>query len=181
MLAEAADGSDSGLTLWGFSSGLAVAVGAATGFIALRPDSSSREGAFGAPTEVSLTPPTPDDDEGKLAAEHLASVRRGFELFSNQSTGCIGCHLDYGRQARYLYDAWGGAVRPTDLTEGAFRGGKAPIDLFRCIRGGIGPSGMPAATSLTEPSVWDLVHFVQALPFSRMLPAEVRLRIYPPR
>lgn len=127
------------------------------------------------------TMPTPEDDGGKMSADHFASVRRGFELFSNQSTGCIGCHLDYGRQARYLYDAWGGAVRPTDLTEGAFRGGKAPIDLFRCIRGGIGPSGMPAATSLRESSVWDLVHFVQALPFFRMLPADIRMRIYPLR
>jgi mono/diheme cytochrome c family protein len=125
--------------------------------------------------------PTPEREEEKLSGPHQESVRRGYLLFSNQATGCISCHVDFGRQSRYLYDAWGSTVRPTDLTEGAFRGGKRPLDLFQRIRGGISASGMPAATSLTEQQVWDLVHFVQALPYPRMLPAEVRNRIYPPQ
>src|SRR5262249_2077599 len=55
------------------------------------------------------------------------SVRRGFELFSNQGkTDCISCHYDYGRRSRYLFDEWGTVVRPMDLTLGTYRGGRRP-------------------------------------------------------
>ena len=60
------------------------------------------------------------------------------------------------------------------------RGGRRPEDLYWRIRGGIHPSGMPAVT-LTEAQVWDLVHFVDALPYPRVLPEGVREKVYPPR
>ena len=125
--------------------------------------------------------PTPDDPNLRITESHLESVRRGQKLFANQAVGCISCHVDYGRQSRYLYDAWGGTARSTDLTEGAYHGGKQPIDLYQRIKGGIGPSGMPAATSLTEAEVWDLVHFILALPAPSMLPPDVRELVYPGR
>jgi len=125
--------------------------------------------------------PTPDDPNLRVADSHLESVRRGQKLFANTAVGCISCHVDYGRQSRYLYDAWGSSVRSTDLTEGAYRGGKQPIDLYQRIKGGIGPSGMPAATSLTEAETWDLVHFILALPAPSMLPPDVRQQVYPGR
>jgi mono/diheme cytochrome c family protein len=124
--------------------------------------------------------PTPDDPNLRVTAAHLDSVRRGFSLFTNQAIGCSSCHVDYGRQSRYLYDCWGGSVRATDLTEGAFHGGKRPIDLFQRIRGGVGPSGMPAAV-LSEDQVWDLVHFLLTLPVPKMLPSDVREHVYPGR
>jgi mono/diheme cytochrome c family protein len=123
--------------------------------------------------------PTPDDPDQRVTPAHLDSVRRGYDLFRAETTGCIACHTDYGRQERFLYDAWGGVTRATNLTEGSFRGGKTPLDLFHRVRGGVGPSGMPAATSLSEAQAWDLVHFVQALPNPKMLPADVRRQIYP--
>lgn len=128
-----------------------------------------------------VTMPTPEKPEERLAPEHLESVRRGHRLFVDQANGCSSCHVDYGRQGKYLYDGWGGSLRPADLTEGVYRGGKRPLELFQRIRGGIGASGMPAATSLTEEQVWDLVHFIQALPQRKLLPPDVREKVYPER
>jgi mono/diheme cytochrome c family protein len=125
--------------------------------------------------------PTPEGPDERASPAHLESVRRGAKLFASQAIGCAGCHVDYGRQSRYLYDCWGSAIRPADLTEGAFRGGKQPVELFQRIRGGIGASGMPAATSLAEAEVWDLVHFLLALSTPSMLPPDVRGEIYPLR
>ncbi|MCE9531775.1 MAG: cytochrome c [Planctomycetes bacterium] len=132
--------------------------------------------------EERITPkmmPTPEDPNQRITEAHLESVRRGQRIFANTAVGCIACHTDYGRQARYLYDSWGSSVRVSDLTEGAYRGGKTPLDLFQRIHGGIGASGMPAATSLTEEQTWDLVHFILALPVPSMLPADVRGLVYP--
>jgi len=122
--------------------------------------------------------PTPDDPNLRVSEAHLDSVRRGYNLFTSQTIGCSACHVDYGRQSHYLYDCWGGSVRAADLTEGVYRGGKRPIDLFQRIRGGVGPSGMPAAV-LSEDQVWDLVHFILALPAPKMLPSDVRDHVYP--
>lgn len=123
--------------------------------------------------------PTPATADERLTPEYLESVRRGYQLFTQQMTGCITCHEDYGRQAKYRYDNWGTVVKPLDLVEGAYRGGKTPTDLFYRIRGGIGPSGMPAAATLSEQQVWDLVHFVMALPYPKALPPDIRGRVYP--
>jgi mono/diheme cytochrome c family protein len=123
--------------------------------------------------------PTPENADDRLSPAHLDSVRRGYQLFSQQATGCITCHEDYGRQAKHRYDIWGTVVKPLDLIEGAYRGGKSPTDLYYRIRGGIGPSGMPAATMLSEQQVWDLVHFVMALPYPKALPPDIRGRVYP--
>jgi len=127
------------------------------------------------------THPTPETLEGRITPEHLESVRRGHELFRGEAINCIGCHADYGRQPRWLYDAWGGSVRASDLSEGVFRGGKQPIEVFQRIRGGVGPSGMPGAATLSDEQVWDLVHFMLALPVPSMLPADVRADVYPNR
>jgi len=130
-----------------------------------------------APTTI----PTPNDLDRRVQPDHLESVRRGHQLFTNPAINCIGCHVDFGRQARYLYDSWGGVTRPNDLTEGVYRGGKTPLDLFQRIRGGVGPSGMPAAVTLSDDQTWDLVHFVLALPATNMLPSDVRSQVYPAR
>jgi hypothetical protein len=37
---------------------------------------------------------------------------------------------------------------------------------------------MPAAADLKDEQVWDLVNFVQALPYPKMLPEEIRDKIY---
>ena len=133
--------------------------------------------------------PFKDGDEEQLKA----SVRRGYELFTDpQGAGsCIGCHVDFGRQAPFRYDYWGSLVRPANVTAGVYRGGRRPIDLYWRIKGGIRPSGMPGADLKIDKAkkidqYWDVVNFLQALPYPQMLPQadsdypiDIRERIYP--
>ncbi len=127
-------------------------------------------------------PAYPYDDNDKDAIQ--ASVRRGHQLFLGKGI-CITCHYDFGRQSAYRYDEWGTLVRPRNLTEGVFRGGRRPIDIYWRIIGGIDPSKMPQANreekvGLSDQDVWDLVNFVQHLPYPAMLPADVRDKVYGP-
>ena len=110
--------------------------------------------------------------------EREASVLRGYELFKGQA-GCLSCHQDFGRQVNYKYDLWGTLVRPADLTAGVYRGGRRPLDLYYRVRGGIPPSAMPENQALQPDQYWDLVNFVQALPYPEMLPGKIRGTIYP--
>lgn len=116
---------------------------------------------------------------GNEDSAYDAAVRRGFVSFSK--AGCASCHRDYGRTTHYLYDDWGVAVRPANLSAGVYRAGGEPVDLYRRIRCGIQPSGMPAVNvqSLDDAAVWDLVLFLKALPVPRHLPDDVRAVIYP--
>src|SRR5262249_4902922 len=64
--------------------------------------------------EAARPPPAPSvpaDDAGKQAPEYLASVRRGYELFTAPGqTACITCHEDFGRKPTFRYDVWGTVV-----------------------------------------------------------------------
>jgi mono/diheme cytochrome c family protein len=127
-----------------------------------------------------------DTEEGQ--SEFQASVRRGYKLFTDPkgNASCIVCHVDFGRQAPFRYDKWGTLVRPANLTAGIYRGGRRPLDLYWRIRGGIDPSQMPQAkfdeqktnNRASSDPYWDLVNFVQALPYPRMLPVDIREEIY---
>ena len=78
----------------------------------------------------------------------------------------------------WRYDKWGTLVRPANLTLGVYRGGRRPIDFFWRIKHGIDPSGM-ASTGLTDDKdIWDVVNFVQAMPYPQMLPEDVRYKVY---
>jgi mono/diheme cytochrome c family protein len=106
-------------------------------------------------------------------AEVKAAVQRGQKFFNDQQNGCIKCHTDYGRTATYRYDDWGTMTRPMDLTQGTFRGGRRPIDLYWRMHFGIDPSGMasfsdaPAKTGQVQ-TLWDIVKFVEILPYPGM-------------
>jgi mono/diheme cytochrome c family protein len=109
-----------------------------------------------------------------------ASVRRGYELFTAAGgASCLSCHEDFGRKATYRYDIWGTVIRPANLTERERKGGDSSEAIVHRIRGGIGPSGMPAHGSLTDRQVWDVVRFVRSLPYPRELPPDVRQKVYP--
>jgi mono/diheme cytochrome c family protein len=113
----------------------------------------------------------PDSFEsGQSESQYAASVKRGWALFAKQGeAGCISCHMDYGRQSALKYDYWGTVVRPSDLTTGVYRGGRRPIDLFWRIHSGINGTGMTAfGKNLTAQNVWDVVHFLQILPYQAM-------------
>jgi mono/diheme cytochrome c family protein len=115
--------------------------------------------------------------EPKDRTEREASIREGHRIFIGTKGGCVACHNDFGRQVPFKYDEWGTLVRPANLTVSTYRGGRRPVDLYWRIKGGIPPSGMPAAT-LSDADYWNLVNFVRALPYPGMLPADVREKIY---
>lgn len=102
--------------------------------------------------------------------QQKASAQRGYALFmSKGEAGCIGCHLNFGRQNNFTYDAWGTITKPIDLTQGVFRGGRRPLDLYYRVHSGINGSGMTAfGKSLNPDQIWDLVNFLQVLPYPRM-------------
>jgi len=106
-----------------------------------------------------------------------ASIRRGQKLFIGKGI-CITCHHDYCRQSPYKYDLWGTLVRPRDLTQNTYRGGRRPLDIYWRFGSGIVPSGMPALESTNPQDFWDLVNFVQNLPYPAMLPDDVYQKVY---
>jgi mono/diheme cytochrome c family protein len=109
-----------------------------------------------------------------------ASIARGFNLFVQPgAASCIKCHLDFGRRNNYKYDDWGTIVRPLDLTQGVFRGGRRPLDIYWRMYSGVNGASMPAfGDSLKPEQIWDVVNFVEALPYPAMLPADVRRQVY---
>jgi len=138
------------------------------------------------------TPPAPFPDElvlegklepevrGKREAAMKTSLTNGHAVFVKN---CLSCHDDYGRQPAYRYTDWGTLVKPRNLTEGVYRGGRRPIDIYWRVSGGI--PGTPMSTHNKEAGgpldgkeLWDVVNFVQALPYPKMLPPDVRKAIY---
>ena len=103
------------------------------------------------------------------------SVQRGASLFRGNRVSCSACHGINGSgkgaasfqksTGEYLLkDSWGEELRPHDLTEGIFRGGSAPEDLWRRIHEGIPGTPMPVYhTQLSSDEIWDLVNFIFSL------------------
>ena len=62
-------------------------------------------------------------------------------------------------------DEWGNPLRPANLLEGTYRGGRRPIDLYWRIAKGINGVKMPShAGLLNDDQIWDVVNFVLAVP-----------------
>src|SRR5262249_29398969 len=116
--------------------------------------------------------PTKAPPDDMTEEQRRESVARGYKYFVGTEGACIKCHTDYGRQVKYVSDDWGTLVRPRNLTEDNYRGGRRPIDLYWRIRGGIRGTKMAAGAGLMtgddDAKVWDVVNFVQALPYPRM-------------
>jgi len=115
--------------------------------------------------------------------DHYAAIDRGYKLFTDSKAGnCVSCHVDFGRQAPFRFDDWGTLVKPRNLSAGIYGGGRRPIDFYWRMRNGIPPSKMPnVPATMTDAQVWDLITFVQALPYPDMLPEKLRDQIYDPR
>jgi mono/diheme cytochrome c family protein len=58
-------------------------------------------------------------------------------------------------------------IRPRNLREGIYRGGRRPIDIFWRVHNGIDGTPMPAANkaALSNDDIWDLVNYVLSLPY----------------
>jgi mono/diheme cytochrome c family protein len=79
-------------------------------------------------------------------------------------------------------DDWGNPLRPANLIEGVYKGGRRPLDLYWRIAKGINGVKMPAhAGLLTDEQIWDVVNFVLALPEDPdLLPASAPTPAKPP-
>lgn len=114
--------------------------------------------------------------DGDLA-QLKASVERGQQLFlgdekhpRGKAANCKQCHDDYGRQAMFKVDDWGTLVRPNNFTQGIFRGGRRPIDMYYRIHSGINGSGMNNFGGVLKgEDIWDLVNFVSTASHAPML------------
>lgn len=127
----------------------------------------------------------PKDGRQKLdvsSAEFKESLKIGRQLFMDSKNKCAGCHGEKGRgdgastedhvvldgvtaKEPGYFDAWGNRVTPRNLTQGMFRGGRRPIDIYRRIRIGIKGTPMPGNTDMTDEQVWHLVNYVLNIQF----------------
>jgi mono/diheme cytochrome c family protein len=102
--------------------------------------------------------------------DRLVSAFRGFKAY--QTGGCVGCHVNYGREPQLKYDMWGTVVQPRNLLLGVYRGGRKGEDLYARVYAGIYPSGMNEhkqllAANPTPPGkpdfIWNIAHFLRAV------------------
>ncbi len=113
------------------------------------------------------------------------SIARGRALYISKDAKCSDCHgmsaygdgkqteaymqipgstLTYDKPG--LYDDWGHPIKPRNLHQGVYRGGRRPIDIFRRISAGIKGTPMPGfGTSLKDEQIWDLVNYVLSVPY----------------
>jgi len=71
----------------------------------------------------------------------------------------------YDLWTRGSLDEWGNPLRPANLLDGVYKGGRRPLDLYWRISKGINGAKMPAHSNLlTDDQIWDLVNFVLAVP-----------------
>ena len=104
------------------------------------------------------------------------SVQRGKLLFIGdpslkeaKAANCVSCHNNYGRQSLYRWDEWGTLAKPANFTQGVFRGGRRPVDIYNRIHSGINGSGMTSFGNVLPPErIWDLVNFVQNISYKAM-------------
>jgi mono/diheme cytochrome c family protein len=129
-----------------------------------------------------IPPPGPNSNDPKTGVARPESIVRGYKKFIEPAgdAACLSCHVDFGRQAPFRFDKWGTLARPANLTVPIYRGGRRPLDIYYRVSGGIEGCGMPANKAMTPEQFWDLVNFVQALPYPAMLPEEIREKIYVP-
>lgn len=118
---------------------------------------------------------------------------RGRALYLGKKLDCKGCHGVTGEgngpqtiayqeipgsqpaqkyPAPGLYDAWNQPIMPRDLTQGIYRGGRRPLDLYRRVHSGVKGTPMAGfANALTEKDIWDVVNYVMSIPFEGQQPA----------
>lgn len=113
------------------------------------------------------------------------SVLVGRKLFMDPKKGnCFSCHGETGRgdgpstESRNevpgrpgekqlgLADIWGSSIKPRNLRQGIFRGGRRPVDIYRRIHSGIKGTPMQAfGTTLNDDEIWSLVNYVLSIPY----------------
>ena len=133
-----------------------------------------------------------------IPAKRQISAAKGRDLFYGKRANCFSCHGEtaLGDGQTDDYDDWNKAVaqfekthedinpeslgllpprtiKPRNLRDGTYRGGRRPLDLFWRIYSGINGTPMPATGPavpggkgvLTSEEIWHLVDYVLHLPY----------------
>ena len=116
-----------------------------------------------------------DQADGGVDPRRLQTLLRPVRA----SASCIGCHADYGRQVPFRYDDWGTLVRPMNLTHRRLPRRPPAHRPLLAHQGRHRPVRHAAdRRDATTRTIWDVVNFVQALPYPQMLPEDVRNKVY---
>ncbi|MDP7033192.1 MAG: cytochrome c [Planctomycetota bacterium] len=106
-------------------------------------------------------------DPPKMTKELIA---RGAELYKSKTIDCARCHGPGGKGDgpsvdENMKDDWGFLIRPRDLTSEAFKGGKAPRDIYLRIVVGIPGTPMPSFLNNLpeEEDRWALVYYTMKI------------------
>lgn len=97
------------------------------------------------------------------------SVARGKALFQSEAWGCSTCHGKDGKgdgpqtqDPKFLNDD-GTPAKPRDLTQGIYKGGGEPHNLYARIVLGIPGTPMPDSAGKPKEQIADLIHYLQSL------------------
>ena len=118
---------------------------------------SDRWGKEAIPASITI-PPEP--------ANNAQSVEAGHALYTKLQ--CTQCHGESGRgdgpSSHDLRDDWGDPITPADLTQGKFKCGGTPADIYRVFMTGLNGTPMPSFVDSIKPEeAWDLVHWIESL------------------
>lgn len=108
----------------------------------------------------------PIQDPGTAPAVTPELLAKGQEIYTD--AGCATCHGAQGngdgQSAKDLKDADGRPIKPRDLTQGIYRGGGDPKDIYYRLATGLDGTPMPAyKESIDPPELWALTQYVLSL------------------
>lgn len=113
----------------------------------------------------------------KPTPERVASGRAHFEKL------CTRCHgtgaRGNGPVSEGLFDEWGDAIRPADLTKPwRYKNGISMVDIYRTVSTGVDGTPMPSfADALTPEERWDLAAYLRSLHTKRSKKARTMVRL----
>jgi cytochrome c oxidase cbb3-type subunit 2 len=103
---------------------------------------------------------------GQAPAATAAQLAEGKQLYVD--AGCVSCHGERGKgdgpSAASMKDDEGRPIQPRDFTDGVFRGGSAPVDVYYRFVTGMDGTPMPSYGDMVEgEQMWALVNYVLSL------------------
>jgi cytochrome c oxidase cbb3-type subunit 2 len=110
--------------------------------------------------------PRPIAAPGKAPVATPEQLAKGKELYMD--AGCFNCHGERGKgdgpAAKEMKDDAGRPIAPRDFTDGVFRGGAEPVDIYYRFATGMDGTPMPSYGDLIEGAdMWALVNYVLSL------------------
>ena len=105
-------------------------------------------------------------DPGRPPAVTPELLAKGKEIYAD--AGCVDCHGSSGKgdgpSAKGLKDGNGRPIAPRDFTQGVYRGGSDPTDIYKRLVTGLDGTPMPSyLDSIDPPELWALTQYVLSL------------------